>query len=80
VRDIGDHGPGGVGEELARQEVRRRLVFEVTDRELRNGVLAVLGLDGLDRAAAVGAETRSAQLGHSSGWDADQSGAADDSR
>ena len=42
VREGGDHCPGGVGEELARGEVRERLVFEVTDREFHDGVLAVL--------------------------------------
>jgi hypothetical protein len=44
VGQAGDHGPGGVGVELAGGEVRERLVFEVADRELDDGVLAVLGL------------------------------------
>ena len=44
VRERGDHGPRGVGEELAGGEVRECLVFEVTDRELDHGVLAVLGV------------------------------------
>jgi hypothetical protein len=42
VRQGGDHCPGGVGEELAGGEVRQCLVFEVTDREFHDGVLAVL--------------------------------------
>ena len=45
VRERGDHGPGAVGVELAGGEVRERLVFEVADRVLDDGVLAVLGLD-----------------------------------
>ena len=45
VRERGDHRPGGVGGEVPGGEVRERLVFEVADRELDDGVLAVLGLD-----------------------------------
>jgi len=45
VGEAGDHGPGGVGVEAAGGEVRERLVFEVADRELDDGVLAVLGPD-----------------------------------
>jgi len=40
-------GPRKVGVELAGGEVRERLVFEVADGELDDGVLAVLGLDDL---------------------------------
>jgi hypothetical protein len=36
--------------------VGQGLVFEVADRELHDGVLAVLGLDQLERLAAVGDE------------------------
>ena len=42
VRERGDHGPGGVGQEVAGREVRQRLVFEVADRELHDGMLTVL--------------------------------------
>jgi hypothetical protein len=42
VRDAGDHRPGAVRVEFAGREVRERLVFEVADRELDDGVLAVL--------------------------------------
>ena len=38
VRERGDHGSGGVGEELAGREVRERLVLEVADREFHHGV------------------------------------------
>ena len=40
VRDAGDHCPGAVRVELAGGEVRQGLVFQVTDRELDDGVLA----------------------------------------
>ena len=60
-------------------EVREGLVFEVADRELDHGVLAVLGLDE-SRAASVrlvrNAKWR--QSGHSSACGADQAGAAHD--
>ncbi|MDP9414861.1 MAG: hypothetical protein M3Q08_12430, partial [Pseudomonadota bacterium] len=36
--------------------MRQRLVFEVADRELDDGVLAVFGLDGGKRVGAVGGE------------------------
>ena len=45
VGQAGDDRPGGVGGELAGGEVREGLVFEVADRELDDGVLAVLGFD-----------------------------------
>jgi hypothetical protein len=44
VGDGGQDGPGAVGVEAAGWEVRERLVFEVADRELDLGVLAVFGL------------------------------------
>ena len=53
----------GVGEELARREVRERLVFEVTDREFHNGVLAVLCLHLLERVGAVGQKRVMAPVG-----------------
>ena len=45
VRERGEHGPGAVGVEVAGGEVRQRLVFEVGDDLLDDGVVAVLGLD-----------------------------------
>jgi hypothetical protein len=42
VRKAGEHRPGGVGVEVPGGEVRQRLVFEVTDREFDDGVLALL--------------------------------------
>src|ERR1700733_5722758 len=56
VRDRGDHCPGAVRVELAGGEMRERLVFEVADRELDDGVLAVLSLHDLQRLGAVGDE------------------------
>ena len=56
VRQRGDHRPGRVGVEVAGGEVRERLVFEVADDELDDGVLAVLGLDDVERVGAVGGE------------------------
>ena len=78
VRQAGDHGPGAVGVELAGGEVRERLVFEVADRELDDGVLAVLGLDHLERLAAVGEEREVAPVGPELGLRTEQAGAADD--
>jgi hypothetical protein len=45
VRDAANHRPGGVGVEPAGWEVRQRLVFEVANRELDDGVVAVFSLD-----------------------------------
>jgi hypothetical protein len=42
VSERGDHGPGGVGVEVAGGEVRERLVFEVANDQFDDGVLAVL--------------------------------------
>src|ERR1700733_13635471 len=58
VRDRGDHCPGAVRVELAGGEMRERLVFEVADRELDDGVLAVLSLHDLQRLGAVGDERK----------------------
>jgi hypothetical protein len=66
LRERGDHGPGGVGEELARGEGCECLVFEVADREFHNGVLAVLCFDLLERVGAVGQQRVMAPSGHSS--------------
>ena len=66
VREGGDHGPGAVGGELAGGEVRERLVFEIADRELDDGVLAMLGLDQQQRLGAVGREREVLPVGNSS--------------
>src|SRR3954451_22414336 len=58
VGDAGDYRPGGVGVELAGGKVRERLVFEVADAELDDGVLAVLGFDDSERLGAVGGERK----------------------
>jgi hypothetical protein len=56
VGERGDHRPRAVGVELAGGEVRECLVFEVADDQLDDGVLAVLGLDDLQRLGPVGGE------------------------
>ena len=48
-------------------EVRERLVFEVADRELDDGVLAVLGLDERERLGAVGDEREVPPVGQQLG-------------
>ena len=48
--------------------MRERLVFEVADDELDDGVLTVLGLDQGDVLGAVGREREVLQLGSSSPW------------
>ena len=78
VGQAGDHGPGAVGVEAAGGEVRERLVFEVADRELDDGVLAMLSLDQLERLGAVGDEREVAPVGPELGLGADQAAAADD--
>jgi hypothetical protein len=42
VGQRGDHCPGGVGKEAPGGKVRERLVFEIADVKLDDGVLAVL--------------------------------------
>ena len=58
--------------------MRERLVFEVTDGELDDGVLAVLALDDLERLGAVGDEREVAPVGKQLGLGAEEAGAADD--
>jgi hypothetical protein len=58
--------------------VLKRLVFEIADGELDDGVLAVLGLDDLEEVGAVGDEREVAPVGPQLGLGADQAGAADD--
>ena len=48
--------------------MRERLVLEVADHELDDGVLAVLGLDQRDRLVAVGEEREVPPVGNSSAW------------
>ena len=78
VGEGGDHGPGGVGGVVAGGEVREGLVFEVADRLLDDGVLAVFGLDEGDRFGAVGDEREVPPVGPQLGLRADEAGAADD--
>jgi hypothetical protein len=66
VRDGGDDCPGAVGVELAGGEVRERLVFQVADRELDDGVLAVLSLDDLQGSVRLVMNGKYRQSGHSS--------------
>lgn len=63
VRECAEHGPGAVGVEVAGGEVRERLVFEVSDDLLDDGVLAMLGLDDRDVLGAVGDQTEVAPVG-----------------
>jgi len=56
VRERAEHGPGAVGVELAGGEVRERLVFEIGDDLLNDGVITMLGLDDRDVFGAVGDE------------------------
>ncbi len=56
VRERGDHRPRAVGGELSAGEVREGLVFEVADRELDHGVIAVPRFDLLERCGLVGRE------------------------
>jgi len=63
VRERAEHGPGTVGVEIAGGEVRERLVFEVGDDLLDDGVIAVLGLHDLKRLRAVGDEAEVPPVG-----------------
>ncbi len=58
--------------------MRQRLLFEVGDHLLDDGVVAMLGLDERDLFAAVADEREVAPVGPELGLRADQSGAADD--
>ena len=74
VRDGGQHCPGGVGVNSAGREVRQRLIFEVADRELDHGVLAVLGLDDPEWVGAVGHEREVPPVRQQLGLRADRAG------
>jgi hypothetical protein len=78
VSQGGDHAPGAIGGELARGEVAEGLVFEIADRELDDGVLAMLGFDELQRVGAVGREREVLPVGEQLRLVADQAHAADD--
>ena len=54
MRDGRQDGPRCVGMEVPGGEVRQRLVLEVGDDLLDDGVLAVLGLDDRDVLVTVG--------------------------
>ena len=58
--------------------MRQRLVFEVGDDLLDDGVVAVLGLDERDVVGAVGDEREVPPVGPQLGLGAEQAGAADD--
>ena len=58
--------------------MRKRLVFEIADREFDDGVLAMLGLDEQQRLGAVGREREVLPVGEQVGLLADQTGAARD--
>ncbi len=78
VRERAKHGPGAVGVKVTGGEVRERLVFEVGDDLLDDGVLAVLGLDDRDVFGAVGDQTEVPPVGPQLGLGAHEAGAADD--
>jgi hypothetical protein len=59
-------------------EVRQRLVFEVGDDLLNDGVVAVLGLDQRDVLVAVGDEAEVPPVGPQLGLRAEQARAPDD--
>src|SRR5215207_7844573 len=67
-----------IGVEVAGGEVRQRLVFEVGDDLLDDGVLAVLGLNERDLLGAVGDQTEVTPVGPELGLRAEQAGPADD--
>jgi hypothetical protein len=61
-----EYGPRCVGVEVAGREVRQRLVLEIADDLLDDGVIAVLGLDERDVLVAVGDQREVSPVGHSS--------------
>src|SRR5580658_6778471 len=78
VGEGGEHGPGAVCVELSRREVRQRLILEVGDHLLDDGVLAVLALDQGDLLFAVGDEREVPPVGPELRLGAEEPGAADD--
>jgi hypothetical protein len=73
-----EHGPGAVGVELAGGEVHKRLVLEIGDDLLDDGVIAMLGLDQGDVLGAVGEQREVTPVGPQLCLRADQAGASDD--
>ena len=76
MREGGEHGPGAVGVEVSGGEVGERLLFEVGDDLLDDGVLAVLGLDERDLLVAVGDQAEVPPVGPQLGLRAEQAGCA----
>jgi hypothetical protein len=60
--------------------VRQRLVLEIADDLLDDGVIAVLGLDQRDVVGAVGDEGEVSPVGPQLGLGAEQAGAAEINR
>ena len=58
--------------------MREGLVFEIADRQLDRGVVAVIGVGDQRRVGAVGRERVVAPVGEQLGLGSDQAGAADD--
>jgi hypothetical protein len=75
VRQRGcDHGPGAVGGEPTGREVREGLVFEVADRELDRGVIAMIDIGGERWDCAVGRKRVVAPVGEQLGLRAEEAG------
>jgi len=68
----------GVGAEVPGGEVRQRLIFEVDNDLLDDGVLAMLGLYDRDVLRAIGDEGEMSPVGPQLGLRTDQAGAPDD--
>jgi hypothetical protein len=78
VRERGDHGPRTVGVELAGGEVHKRLVLELGDHLLNDGVVTMLGLDHRESVSAVGDQAEVPPVGPQFGLLAEQPGTAHD--
>ena len=78
VRERAEHGPGAVGVELPEGKCTKRLVFEIGDDLLDDGVVTMLGLDDRDVLGAVGEKAEVPPVGPQLGLGADQPGASDD--
>src|SRR5450631_1129891 len=74
VRQRGDHGPGAVGGEPTGREVREGLVFEIADRELDRGVIAMIDIGGERWDRAVGRKRVVAPVGEQLGLRAEEAG------
>ena len=78
VRERAEHGPRGVGVVVAGGKVRQRLVFEIGDDLLDDGVIAVLGLDHGELVGAVGDQAEVPPVWEQLGLRANEAGAPDD--